>query len=210
MRAVVAGHEAEVARLDPMIVRTRHSLAEAHADLENLTRRRRFRRPDQLAIDQTHQSIAGQYGYLRNLEAERARAAGQLQRARRHLDDAERAVARIPDIDEAIARRRAWFLTHPAELAWEADLATRLLGHIDEPAVPAEHDQDGYGPDHAQPELEAALRSIDLRTVNHGDRRPRTLLERAVRDALGIARHPGRPDVSPMPGRGIDGPDLGP
>ena len=118
MRSIAAGHEAEVARLDPMISRTRHSLSEAHADLEVLTRRRRFRRPDQPAIDQTHHRIAAQDRYLRHLEAERARAAGQLQQARRRLHDAERAVARIPDVETAIARRREWFLTHPAELAW--------------------------------------------------------------------------------------------
>jgi hypothetical protein len=187
----------------------RHRLGnnEAHADLEVLTRRRRFRRPDQPAIDQTDHRITAQDRYLRHLEAERARAAGQLQRARRRLHDAERAVARIPDVEAAIARRREWFLTHPAELAWEADLATRLVGHIDEPVPIAEH-----GEDHAQPELEPSLRSIDLRTINLGDRKPRTRLERAVRDALGIARQRAHPDVPrpPLPGHGIDGPDLGP
>jgi hypothetical protein len=103
---------------------------------------------------------------------------------------------------------QAGFLTHPAELAWEADLATRLIGHIDEPAEPT----DKHGQDHAQPELEAALQSIDLRTVNLGDRKPRTRLERAVRDALGTARHTRHPDVPrpPLPGHGIDGPDIGP
>jgi len=102
-----------------MIARTRHSLAEAKAELEALTRRRRFRRPDQPATDETHACIAAQDGYLRRLEAECARAAGQLHRARRRLDDAERAVARIPDVEAAIARRGEWFLTHRAELAWE-------------------------------------------------------------------------------------------
>jgi hypothetical protein len=207
MRSIAAGHQAEVARIEPMIARTRRSLAEAHADLEALTRRRRFRRPDQPAIDETHGCIAARDRYLRRLEAERTRAAGQLHRARRRLDDAKRAVARIPDVEAAIARRREWLLTHPAEHAWQAELATRLVGHIDEPAVSsAEHDHD-----HAQPELEAALRS-DLRTVNLGDRRPRTRLERAVRDALGIARHAGHPDAPrPLePGHDIDGPDLGP
>jgi conjugative relaxase-like TrwC/TraI family protein len=207
MRTTAADHEAEVARLDPMITRTRHSLSEAHADLEALTRRRRFRRPDQPAIDQTHHRIAAQERYLRHLEDERASAAGQLQRARRRRDEAEQAVDRIPDVEAAIARRREWFLTHPAELAWEADLAVRLGGHIEEPVPSAQH-----GQDHAQPELEPSLRSIDLRTINLGDRKPRTRLERAVRDALGIARQRAHPDVPrpPLPGHGIDGPDLGP
>jgi hypothetical protein len=45
-----------------------------------------------------------------------------------------------------------------------------------------------------------------------GDRKPRTRLERAVRDALRAARHARHPDVTrpPLPGHGIDGPDLGP
>jgi hypothetical protein len=207
IRTIVAGHEAEVARLDPMITRTRHSLAEAHADLEALTRRRRFRRPDQGAIDQTHHRIAAQERYLRHLDGDRARAAGELKRSRRRLDDAERAVARIPDVEAAIEQCCDWLLSHPTELAWEADLATRLAGHVDEPAVPsAEHDHDT-----AEPEFEAALRSIDLRTINLPDRRPRAGIERAVHDALGITRHPGHPDVPhpPLPGHGIDGPDLG-
>ena len=142
-------------------------------------------------MDQTRQRIAAQKRYLRNLETERARAAGQLQQARRRLHEAERAVARIPDVEAAIARRREWLLTHPAELAWEADLATRLVKHVDEPVPIAGHCQDGL-----QPELETSRRSIDLRTIKLEDRKPRTRFERAVRDALGIARprsHPQRP-----------------
>jgi hypothetical protein len=48
--------------------------------------------------------------------------------------------------------------------------------------------------------------------MNLGDRKPRTRLERAVRDNLGAARHARHTDVPrpPLPGHGIDGPDLGP
>jgi hypothetical protein len=69
-----------------------------------------------------------------------------------------------------------------------------------------------HGQDHAKPELEPSLRSIDLRTINLGDRKPRTRLQRTVRDALGIARQRAHSDVPrpPLPGHGIDGPDLGP
>src|SRR5438094_944039 len=69
----------------------------------------------------------------------------------------------------------------------------------------AEHHQDAV-----EPELEAALRSIDLRTIKLPDRTPRAGIERAIHDALGITRRPG-PDVPlpPLPGHGIDGPDLG-
>jgi hypothetical protein len=207
MRTIAAGHKRDVARLDPMITRTRHSLAEAHADLEALTRRRLFRRPDQAAIDHTHHGIAAQERYLRHLEDERAGAADQLQRSRHRLDEAERAVARIPDIEAAIKQRGDWLLDHPAELAWEADLATRLTGHVDEPGRPTAEP----GQDPAEAVLEAALRSIDLRTINLPDRRPRAGIERAIHDALGITRNPGHPDVPrpPLPGHGIDGPDIG-
>ena len=206
MRTIVAGHERDIARLDPMITRTRSSLAEAHADLEALTRRRRFRRPDQPAIDQTYHRIAGQEHYLRHLEDERTSAAGQLQRSRHRLDDAERAVARIPDVEAAISQRGDWLLNHPAELAWEADLATRFAGHVDEPGRPTAEP----GQDPAEAALEAALRSIDLRTIDLPDRRPRAGIERAIHDALGTTRHRS-PDVPlpPLPGHGIDGPDLG-
>jgi hypothetical protein len=208
MRTIVAGHERDVARLDPMITRTRHSLAEAQADLEALTRRRRFRRPDQPAIDQTHHRIAAQGRYLRHLEHERSRAAAELERSRRRLDDTERAVGRIPNVEAAIKQRGDWLLSHPAELAWEADLANRLARGPGQPSVPtAAHDQDP-----AETELEAALQSIDLRTIELPARRPRAGIERAIHDALGITRHPGHPDVPlpPLPGHGIDGPDLGP
>ena len=207
MRSIVAGHERDVARLDPMITRTRQSLAEAQADLEALTRRRRFRRPDQPAIDQTHHRINAQKRYLRHLEDERPGAANQLQRSCHRLDDTERAVARIPDIEAAIQQRGDWLLDHPTELAWEADLATRLTGHVDEPGGPTAEP----GQDPAEAAIEAALRSIDLRTINLPDRRPRAGIERAIHDALGITRHPAHPDVPlpPLPGHGIDGPDLG-
>ena len=118
-------------------------------------------------------------------------------------------MARIPDVEAAIRIRQRgdWLVDHPAELAWEADLATRLARDADEPGVPtAEHGQDP-----AEPGLEAALRSIDLRTIKLPDRKPRAGIERAIHDALGITKHPRHPDVPlpPLPGHGIDGPDLG-
>lgn len=206
MRTIVAGHERDVARLDPMITRTRHSLAEAQADLEALTRRRRFRRPDQPAIDQTHHRITAQERYLQHLEHERARTAGELQRGRRRLDDTERAVARIPDVEAAIKQRGDWLLDHPAELAWEADLATRLARDAGQPDEPTTE----HGEAAVDSAVGAALRSIDLRTIKLPDRRPRAGIERAIHDALDINRRPG-PDVPlpPLPGHGIDGPDLG-
>lgn len=60
--------------------------------------------------------------------------------------------------------------------------------------------------DDVEPEL-----GIDLRTVDLSPRHPRSGLERSLRDALGIHRGPADLDIAlpPLPGRGIDGPDLG-
>jgi hypothetical protein len=125
MRDILAVNEREVARLDRAIARTRHGLADAHHHLEALTRPRRFRRLDQPAIDDTQHRI-GAKRYLERLQTERASSAAQLERSRHRLRNAENAVARIPDVEAAITRRSNWLLGHPAELAWEADLATRL------------------------------------------------------------------------------------
>ncbi|HKN91426.1 MAG TPA: AAA family ATPase, partial [Acidimicrobiia bacterium] len=91
MRDIMAVNEREVARLDDTIARTRDGLAETHRQLEALSRRHRFRRPDQLAIDDTRHRIDAQQRYLRRIEQERARSAAGLQRSRHRLGDAERA-----------------------------------------------------------------------------------------------------------------------
>src|SRR5205807_3800803 len=145
--------------------------------------------------------------YLGQLEKERTRAAADLERSRRRLGDTERAVERIPDVETAIARRRDWLRSHPAELAWEAELTTRLDGTAKEPdRAPPDHERtpsdDG---------LEPALRSIDLRTIDLSPRRPRTGIERRLRETLGIGQPADPIDIPlpPLPGRGIEGPDLG-
>jgi hypothetical protein len=203
MRDIVAVNQREVARLDSDIARVRRSLAEAEAHLETLTRRR-FRGPDHHAIDETQHRISAQQRYLDRLEKERTRSAAEVERSRHRLHDTERAVARLPDVEIAITRRRDWLLNHPAELEWEADLATRLDGKAIEPAVP---DQDQSGIDDA---LEAALKSIDLRTIDLSPTRPRAGIEHHLREALGL--RPSDPihlPLPPLPGRGIDGPELG-
>jgi hypothetical protein len=168
MRDIVAVNEREVTRLTGAIMRTRRSLSEAEAHLVDLSRRRWFRHPDQLAVDETHHRIGAQQRYLGQLEKERTRAAADLERSRRRLGDAERAVKGIPDVETAIARRRYWLRRHPAELAWEAELTARLDGTAKEPdRAPPDHERtpsdDG---------LEAALRPIDLRTIDLSPRRP--------------------------------------
>lgn len=186
---IVAANQHEVARVDAMIARNRQRLADAQAHLHALTRPRRFRRPDQTAIDETRYGVHATQRYLGRLEEERARCAGQLDRSRRRLHDAERAVARIPEVEAAIARRSDWLLSHPSELAWEADLSTPLA----EPSQEPEGVQPGH--DHAPPDhdLEALLRSIDLRTID-------------------LSNHREGADITvpPLPGHGLDtGPDLG-
>lgn len=204
-RNTLAAKQRDVARLDRDIARTRSRLADDGAHLENLTRRRRFRRPDHDAIDTTQHRIDAQQRYLERLQDERARTAADLERSRARLHDAERSTNRIPDVTAAIEHRRAWILTHPAELAWEADLATRLAdtSKTTEPPTP-DHE-------HTVSDHDAVPAWLDLRTIDLSPRRPRTGLERRLDDAFRI-RRPGNPGVVPLrppPGRGIDGPDIG-
>ncbi|MGH8974756.1 MAG: hypothetical protein ACRD0C_16335, partial [Acidimicrobiia bacterium] len=206
LRNIVAANQKEATRLDQTIATTRRGVADAKARLEALTRHRRFRRPDQHAVDETEHRIHAHQRRLGRLEDERARAAGQLGWSRRRLYDAERAVARIPEVEAAITRRSDWLLSHPAELAWEADLATRLPGRTNEPEATAP------GHDHAEPDhdLEALLRSIDLRTIDLSAHLPRTGIERTTSKALGLSQRADGTDIALPPLPGLDaGPDLG-
>jgi len=198
MRNSVASHEERVAKLDRDITKLRRNLADDEARLETLTRPRRFRRPDRDAIDETQAQIGAQRRYLDRLEEERVRCGADLDRSRHRLLDAERAVARIPEVEAAISRRHDWFLSHPAELAWKADLSARLGRASDSPA--AGHPQ--FGIDEA---LEL-IRSVDLSQVH----RPSAGIERRLREALGIERtDPIQLPLPPLPGRSIEGPDIG-
>ena len=204
MHSVLAANQRNVKQLDLRIAGTRQGLTAAQAQLQELTRRRWLRRPDHDAITRTDRRIEADQRQLQRLETERSTVVRQLERSRCRLQEAERAVARIPDIETAIARRSQWLLSHPAELDWEKHLATRL-------------DQAGLSPecdsadrtserDDVEPDL-----GIDLRTIDLSPRHPRSGLERSLRDALGIHRAPADLDIAlpPLPGRGIDGPDLG-
>jgi hypothetical protein len=205
MRQIVAGTQREVACLDNEITRIRRSLTDDRKHLDELSLRRRFRRPDRHAIDETQHRINAQQRYLEKLEKDRARAAVGLERRCRRLGEAEHAVARIPDVERDTQRRTAWILSHPAELDWEAELAARLgeAKHLDPPGP--EHDQTA-----TEPDLEAALDSIDLRTIDLSPTRPRTGIEHHLREALGIpSADPIHLPFPPLSGRGIDGPDLG-
>lgn len=174
--------------------------------LKTLSRRRLFRRPDHDAIDSTRRQIDTQRLYLERLDKERSRADGEVDRSRSRLGDAERDVGRIPDVEAATRQRRDWFLSHPDELAWEADLAHRLSDTSHSAELPT--------PDrkHSATDLNALLDSIDLRMIDLSPGRPRTCTERHLDDALGITRRDDPVDrlLRPPPGRGVDGPDLGP
>jgi hypothetical protein len=209
LRNIVTANQHVVARLEATMARNRQSLADTQADLQALTRPRRFRRPQHLAIEETEHRIHAQQRYLARLEEERARLTGQLDRSQRRLHDVERAVARIPEVEAAIARRSDWLLNHPADLAWEADLAARLAlpGSGPQARTP---DHDHVEPD---PDLEALLRSVDLRTIDLPPRGLRAGIEnRTTSKALGLSNHREEADIalSPLPGHGLDmGPDLG-
>ena len=126
-------------------------------------------------------------------------------RGQRTLHDAERAVARIPEVEAAIQRRSDWIHGHPAELAWEADLRARLDGRDDVEQVVADRDQ------RADHDLDAIIGSIDLRTIDLSPG-PRTGIERAIADALGLPQNRGAAGIPPpsLPDHCLDaGPDLG-
>lgn len=206
MRQIVAGHQREVARLDNEIARVRRRLTDEREHLDALSRGRRFRRPDRHAIDETQHRIHSQQRYLDKLEKDRARSTADLERRCRRLGQAEQDVARIPDVERDIQRRTAWTLSHPAELEWEAELAARLAGR----STAADSPEPTRGLT-SEDDLDAASQPIDLRTIDLSPKQPVTGIEQRLREALGIAP-PGEPvdvPLPPLPGRGIDGPDLG-
>jgi len=205
MRSVLAANQRNVEQLNLRIAGTRQGLTAAQAQLQERTRRRWFRRPDHDAITRTGRWIQADQRQLQRLETERSTVVRQLERSRYRLLEAERAVARIPDVETAIARRSQWLLSHPAELDWEQQLATRL----DQARLSPERDsgdRTSRQRDDVEPEL-----GIDQRTIDLSPRHPRSGLERSLRDALGIHRAPADLDIAlpPLPGRGMDGPDLG-
>ena len=136
-RKILALNQRDGARLDQRIATTRRSLSESQEDLDTLTRRRRFRRPNQPAIDDAHRRVAAHQRELESLQREQARVTADLERNRGALRDTERTVSRIPEVQAAIQHRREWFLAHPAELAWEADLAD-LAGRLADTAKTAD------------------------------------------------------------------------
>lgn len=201
MGDTVAANQRAVEQLDGRIAHTRQDLTTAQAEIEALTRRRWFHRPDRDAIAQTDHRIDADQRHLQRLHNERSTAVRQLEHSRARLHDAERAVARIPEVETAITHRRQWLLSHPAELQWEHDLAARL-------------EQTGRGKAQRaplQPDDREVEPGIDLRTIDLSPRHPQSGLERQLWETIGIHRAFPDPDVAmpPLPGRGIDGPDLG-
>ncbi|MGH8990715.1 MAG: hypothetical protein ACRDZ7_04225 [Acidimicrobiia bacterium] len=202
MGGLVAADQRDVERLDRRIAHTRQDLTAAQAEIEALTRRRWFRRPDHNAIAQTDHRIDADQRQLQRLHTERSTAVRQLEHSHARLNDAERAVARIPEVETAVTCRRQWLLSHPAELEWEHDLATRL-----EQTGRGKPGREQVRPDDREVEL-----GIDLRAIDLSPRHPQTPgLERHLWEALGIHRASADLDIAmpPLPGRGIDGPDLG-
>lgn len=209
LRDTVAANQREVLRLSHAAATARRNIADAETRLEALTQRRRFRRPNQPAIDATTHEIHSQERSLARLHHERAERVGQLARSHRRLQDVERAVSRIPEVETAVTHRGDWILSHPVELAWEADLAARLTGRTQESTQKTPNQEH----DPADLDAEAILRAIDLREIDLSPRRPDTWIERRTTDqALSLRRHTDVPDIAlpPLPGRGLDaGPDLG-
>src|SRR5206468_94576 len=68
---IVAVNQTELARVEGVIASTREHLANHQAHLEALTRPRRFRRPDQAAINETRHRIQAHQRSLGLLDQER-------------------------------------------------------------------------------------------------------------------------------------------
>jgi hypothetical protein len=205
MRSVLATNQRNVDELNHRIARTRQDLTAAQAEIQELTRRRWLRRPDHHAIAQTDRRIEADQRQLQRLETERSTAIRQLERSQYRLHESDRAIARISDVETAIGRRSQWLLSHAAELKWEQELATRL----DQAGLSPERDCADRTP-HERDDVEPEL-GIDLRTIDLSPRHARSCVERSLRDALGIHRAPADLDIAlpSLPGRSIDGPDLG-
>jgi hypothetical protein len=108
-------------------------------------------------------------------------------------------------VETAVHRHRTWLRSHPAELAWEVDLAERLGDH-DKANHPSERHPHQFRVDDALD----VLRAIDLRTIHLPSTRPSTGIENHLREALGVPLNdPMNIPLPPLPGRGLDGPDLG-
>ncbi|HKN88771.1 MAG TPA: hypothetical protein VJ622_00695, partial [Acidimicrobiia bacterium] len=202
MAGIVAANQRELDRLDRQIGNVETGLADTETTLEAVSRRRWFQRPDRLAIEDAEHRLLAQRHHLDGRTRQRPRLADQLERSQHRLHDAQQAVDRIPDVDAAIAQRSQWLLDHPAELEWEADLATQLR-------LPRPHL--GRGATHREPPQPDADLGIDLRTIDLSPHPPRSGLKRRLHDAIGITRPPDLPDIAlpPPPCRGMDGPDLG-
>jgi hypothetical protein len=205
MARVVAANQRELDRIDRLLANVQRGLAESQASLEGLLRRRWFHRPDPVVVQDAEYKLQAQRLSLDGLTRQRTRSADQLERSHRRLRDAKGVVERIPEVEAAIARRSRWLLDHPAELEWEADLAARLRTSDRSP------ERSTARPDSIQPEDELATDPvIDLRTIDLSPR-PRAGIQRRVREALGIDRPSAETEIAlpPLPGRGIDGPELG-
>jgi chromosome segregation ATPase len=208
LEGVAARKKEQVGRTEQTIAETRQDLAAAEARLEDLARRRFFRRPDQEAIDRLTLGIRTGRGRLGELQHQHNAQSADLQRSERRLADVKQEVGRIPDVKAAVSRRKEWMSDHTAEVDWEADLRSRLGRDVDQDD-PAAAEQ--IRPDR-QPEAELGELDIDLRTIDLGSRVRGCGLRRRLDDALGPARRREGADVPhpPLPGHGLDGPDLGP
>jgi hypothetical protein len=206
MAGILAANQRELDRIDRLIASVQRGLVESEASLEGLLRRRWFHRPDPLVVQDAEHKLQAQRLYLDGLTRQQTRSVDQLERSQRRLRDAQGVVERIPEVEAAIARRSRWLLDHPAELEWEADLAARLR-QADRSPERSTAQSDSIPP---EDELATAL-GIDLRTIDLSPHRPRAGIECRTGEALGIDRPSAEIEIAfpPVPGRGIDGPDLG-
>jgi conjugative relaxase-like TrwC/TraI family protein len=208
LEGVVARKKEQVGRTEQAIAATRQDLAAAGARLEDLTRRRFFRRPDLEAVNRLTMEMRTRRDHLVSLQHQRDAISADLERSERRLADAKREVQRLPEVEAAVSRRKQWMSDHTAELDWEADLRSRLGRDVD-------HDDSAGAAEQIRPNRQRAEfgdLDIDLRTIDLGNRVRGCGLRRRLDDALGPARRREGVDVAPppLPGHGIDGPDVGP
>lgn len=119
-------------RLDRAQAATARARAEherAWEAAEDLGRRRWWRRPDPLAVTQARAAVEGTAAALAWAVREEGDAAAW---ADKLAATRTRDAARLGEAERALTAREDWLAAHPAEAAWEADLAHRVAERTEE------------------------------------------------------------------------------
>jgi hypothetical protein len=185
-------------------------LAKAREHLGAVNRKRFLRRPDPAAVSDADDRLRSIERHLNQLGRKRTGVAERVRASLRTAHDAKVAIGRIPELESEVAKRKEWLHSHPAELAWEADLGRRVAECEAELGQDVGHERPSARQDNQTPD-DDVLKRIDLRTIDLGSAERSALHNRDGSRVCGLNRGRDVP-ARPLPGQdlGIDvGPDLG-